>query len=169
MIQNNLLNYTTKAKFLQEKDQIKTEAIVFIQESNEIWTHEHGFQAIPAGGSKDQVLVKTETGVEWQNNTVVLNDDEIVTKLRIADSEEDSQGLLTKESADNLYATKESIVTGYKANNATYSNKVENGILDIGSVVKGLMVNGSEKVPNIPDGRITIDPFYTKTESDEKY
>lgn len=66
MFENKLLNYQTKAKFLEEKSQIKDDSIVFIQDTREIWTHNSGFQTIPLGGEVGQVLTKTKEGFEWK-------------------------------------------------------------------------------------------------------
>lgn len=103
MINENLLYYSTRAKFLQEKDQIKDEAIVFIENPREIWTHKNGFQTLPSPGEEGQVLTITDDSAEWNDNTLVKKDEYVITELVIDDSEEeDLYEPITREELQQL-------------------------------------------------------------------
>lgn len=99
-------------------------SIVFIKDSKEIWTHgtffatpidfditdyltiedaQNTYQPLLPSGNKDEVLTKTQTGVEWQKNTIIKDSEgNVITELVIED--DDTEGsLLTKEVADTIY------------------------------------------------------------------
>lgn len=66
-ITNVLIHFKTKAAFEVElsANNIPDKAIVFIQDTREIYTHKTGYQTIPTGGIEGQILGMKNGKVQW--------------------------------------------------------------------------------------------------------
>lgn len=125
MIENTFIQSPEYQDYLDNKEQISEESIIFVEEEGKEKLIEHGkeFNFVPSGGESGQVLQHTENGIEWKDNTIITQDGEIITELRIVDSDDEIGTLLTKEVADTLY--QEQLPEGEEGQVLT---KTENGV-----------------------------------------
>lgn len=101
---------TGKVKFAMSGKQLTGEVVNGVTADNTLTANQlvvgNGNKIVKtlANGQAGEILVVGETGLEWQKNTIIKKDGQVITELIIADSE-DNSSVLTKEMADKLYVS----------------------------------------------------------------
>lgn len=123
MIDNTFIQSPEYQDYLDNKEEISKESVVFVEDKERLITQGKEYQFVPSGGESGQVLQHTENGPEWQdlpkvdltevekeldNKIEVTEDDFNVTEMRIVEGY-DPDFPLTKEDADELYASKDDL------------------------------------------------------------
>ena len=116
-INKKLIHFNKKDDFesrLANGDILET-SIVFIKDTNEIWTHGEYYAQLPEGLLTQEEADELYATKEELNNKVEITEDGFkVTEIRIVDSDDEPTALVTKEEASKLVnkASVESVLTG---------------------------------------------------------
>lgn len=96
-IDKQFIQAKTKTNFESrlEAGDVKNTSIAFIEDTKQIWTQDKYYSTIPEGGTTNNVLTKTDDGVEWSDLPIASSSVLGVVKIGAGLSINDSTGVLS--------------------------------------------------------------------------
>lgn len=83
MIKDRFIKSPEYQDYLDNKDQISEESLVFVEDKERLITQEHEYQFVPNNGNPGQALVRTEDGVEFKDLDISTGWKRVLNKYTI--------------------------------------------------------------------------------------